>query len=90
MCNKTKVETDVLNMMFQRFLRTTLKILNMILKMKTDFSKMLFRKCDFHENEKMRISLQKSAYTAENDESLLKTSKNACLPLCDAFLESPT
>ena len=66
-------ETDVLNMKFQRFLRTILKILNMILKMKTDFSKMFFRKCDFHENEKMRISLQKSAYTAENDESLLKT-----------------
>ena len=48
-------ETDVLNMKFQRFLRTILKILNMILKMKTDFSKCFFgnaifmkmKKCEF-------------------------------------------
>ena len=40
-------ETDVLNMNFQRFLRTIFEILKMTLKMKTEFSKMLFWKCDF-------------------------------------------
>ena len=40
-------ETDVLNMNFQRFLRTIFEILKMTLKMKTEFSKMLFLKCDF-------------------------------------------
>ena len=80
-------ETDVLNMNFQRFLRTIFKILKMTLKMKTEFSKMLFWKCDFSWKWKNANFVAKiGVYSRERREF----AKNACLPLCDAFLQSPT
>ena len=80
-------ETDVLNMNFQRFLRTIFEILKMTLKMKTEFSKMLFWKCDFSWKWKNANFVAKiGVYSRERREF----AKNACLPLCDAFLQSPT
>ena len=58
---------------FKDFWERFLKFWKWLWKWKRIFQKCYFGNAIFHENEKMRISLQKSAYTAENDESLLKT-----------------